>query len=101
MRTYSSGMRARLRFAITSAVTPEILLNDGALAIGDRSFKKKSLDRVRQLVDEAGTVIMVTHSLGEVKSTCNRAIWLDHGIIRADGDPEEVVAAYEDGQPGS
>lgn len=100
MRTYSSGMRARLRFAVASAVTPEILLIDEALAVGDRSFRKKSLNRVRQLVDEAGTVVMVTHNLGEVQSTCNRALWLDQGVVRADGTPEEVIKAYENGDSG-
>ncbi|MGI9611005.1 MAG: ABC transporter ATP-binding protein [Acidimicrobiia bacterium] len=97
MRTYSSGMRARLRFAIASAVSPEILLIDEALAVGDRNFKKKSLARVRELVDQAGTVIMVTHNLGEVKSACNRAIWMNTGRIMVDGPPDEVIAAYERG----
>jgi teichoic acid transport system ATP-binding protein len=100
MRTYSSGMRARLRFAIASAVTPDILLIDEALAVGDRRFRAKSLKRVRELVDKAGTVVMVTHNLGEVKSTCSRAIWIDKGLIRADGGPDEVIAAYENGEDG-
>ena len=97
MRTYSSGMRARLRFAIATAVTPDILLIDEALAVGDRKFRRKSLRRVRRLVDAAGAVVMVTHNLNEVRGTCNRAIWLEGGSICADGPPDEVIDAYESG----
>lgn len=93
-RTNSSGMRARLSFSIASAVTPEILLIDEAPAVGDRSFREKILKRVHQLVDAANTVVMVAHSLGDVRSTCSRAIWLDCGCIQIDGAPDEVIAAY-------
>lgn len=95
MRAYSSGMRARLHFAIATAVTPEILLIDEALAVGDKEFKEKSMARVREMRQRAGTVFLVTHSLTEVRENCTRAIWMDQGVVQADGDPAEVVDQYE------
>lgn len=95
LRTYSSGMRARLAFAIATLQHPELLLIDEALAVGDRRFRDKSLQRVRDLQAEAGTIIMVTHNLGEIRETCRRAIWLDQGVVRADGDVDRVIAEYE------
>jgi len=97
LRTYSSGMKARLAFAIATLESPDILLIDEALAVGDREFKKKSLARVRQLQAEAGAVIMVTHNLSEVRSSCTRAIWMHEGLVRADGTVEDVLAGYEAG----
>ncbi|WP_328996552.1 ABC transporter ATP-binding protein [Kribbella sp. NBC_01245] len=94
MRTYSSGMGARLRFAIASAKTHDILLVDEALATGDANFRVKSEQKIKDLRDEAGTVFLVSHSLETVIDTCNRAIWLDKGIIKMDGDAQEVVDAY-------
>lgn len=95
MRAYSSGMRARLQFAIATAVTPEILLLDEVLAVGDRDFKQKSKQRIRGLKDKAGTVFLVSHSLGEIRKMCTRAIWLEKGQIVVDGDPAEVTNRYE------
>jgi teichoic acid transport system ATP-binding protein len=94
MRTYSSGMAARLRFAIGSARTHDILLIDEALATGDADFQAKSEQRIKDLRDEAGTVFVVSHSLSVVTDTCNRAIWLDKGTMKMDGDVQEVVDAY-------
>jgi teichoic acid transport system ATP-binding protein len=94
MRTYSSGMAARLRFAIGSAKSHEILLIDEALATGDADFRTKSEQRIKDLRDEAGTVFLVSHSLDVVTDTCNRALWLDKGSLRMDGDAQEVVDAY-------
>jgi teichoic acid transport system ATP-binding protein len=94
MRTYSSGMAARLRFAIGSAKSHEILLIDEALATGDADFRTKSEQRIKDLRDEAGTVFLVSHSLDVVTDTCNRALWLDKGSLRMDGDAHEVVDAY-------
>lgn len=96
MKAYSTGMRARLHFAISTAVTPEILLIDEALAVGDKEFKERSLARVRELQQRAGTVFLVTHNLNEVRDHCTRAIWMEHGVAEADGDPLEVVKAYEE-----
>jgi teichoic acid transport system ATP-binding protein len=94
MSTYSSGMSARLKFAIASAKTHDILLVDEALATGDAEFRVRSEQKIKDLRDEAGTVFLVSHSLDVVLDTCNRAIWLDRGILRMDGDVKEVVDAY-------
>jgi len=96
MRTYSSGMRSRLVFSIATIRTPEILLIDEALAVGDKKFRAKSLARVRAMQAEASTILMITHNLEEVRKTCTRALWLDQGILRMDGDVETVLQAYED-----
>lgn len=95
MGTYSSGMRARLTFSIATMVEPPILLIDEALAVGDKRFRRKSLERINGIRDRAGTVVMVTHNLNEIRSTCSRAIWLADGGIVMDGPTEDVVAAYE------
>ena len=95
MRTYSSGMGARLRFAIASAKSHEVLLIDEALATGDAKFRRRSEDRVREMRDAAGTVFLVSHSIGTIVDTCERTIWLESGLIRADGPTAEVVAQYE------
>lgn len=95
MKTYSSGMRARLAFSIATLRVPDVLLIDEALAVGDRDFRRRSLQRIREIRDQAGTVIMVTHNLTEIRQTCSRVLWLDNGQLRADGETEEVLASYE------
>ncbi|MEU7458834.1 ABC transporter ATP-binding protein [Streptosporangium roseum] len=97
MSTYSSGMGARLRFAIASAKAHDVLLIDEALATGDRDFKRKSQERIKQMRDEAGTVFLVAHNLDVIEETCNRVIWLHKGKIKMDGDPKTVLAAYNSG----
>jgi len=94
MSTYSSGMGARLRFAIASAKTHDVLLIDEALATGDREFRRKSQERIKQMREEAGTVFLVAHNLDVIEETCNRVIWLHKGKIKMDGDPKTVLAAY-------
>jgi len=94
MRTYSSGMGARLRFAIAAAKTHDVLLIDEALATGDAKFKRKSKARIDELRKEAGAVFLVAHQLDTVKEMCDRVIWIDEGRMHMDGDPEEVIAAY-------
>jgi teichoic acid transport system ATP-binding protein len=96
MRTYSSGMSARLRFAIASAKTHEILLIDEALATGDAQFRKKSEKRIRELVEAAGTIFLVSHGLRVIRRTCSRVIWLEKGEIVLDGPADDVIDAYED-----
>jgi teichoic acid transport system ATP-binding protein len=88
-------MGARLRFAIATMVEPDILLIDEALATGDRQFRRKSQQRIEELRESAGAVVLVSHSLGEVSRSCSRTIWLDNGQIRMDGPTDEVLAAYE------
>ena len=95
MRTYSSGMTARLKFAIATVRDHEILIVDEALAVGDKNFRNRSEARIREIRDNAGTVFLVSHSMQSIKDTCNRVIWLNKGVLEMDGDPEEVIAAYE------
>lgn len=96
MSTYSSGMGARLRFAIAAARAPDILLIDEALATGDAKFRRRSEKRILELREQAGTVFLVSHGLGIIRDTCTRAIWLENGRIRLDGDANAVVDAYEE-----
>ncbi len=95
MRTYSSGMQARLRFAIAASVSHRVLLIDEALAVGDKAFQQRSEQRIRQLRSQAGTVFLVSHSMTSVLDTCGRALWIDHGTLKMDGPAAEVVEAYE------
>jgi teichoic acid transport system ATP-binding protein len=95
MRTYSSGMAARLRFSIAAAKSHDVLMIDEALATGDRAFQMRSEARIRELREQAGTVFLVSHGMKSIRDTCNRVIWLDQGRILMDGPTEEVVSAYE------
>jgi len=95
METYSSGMRARLHFAIATALTPEILLVDEALAVGDRAFREKSARRLEEHRSAAGTVLLVSHNLSEIRRSCDRVVWLEQGQIVLDGPTDEVLGAYE------
>ncbi|MBW3606281.1 MAG: ATP-binding cassette domain-containing protein [Actinobacteria bacterium] len=94
MRTYSSGMKARLHFSIATAVTPEILMIDEALAVGDEVFKRRSDERIRELQDAAGTIFIVSHGLEGIIDTCTRVLWMEAGEVVAAGDPTEIVEAY-------
>jgi teichoic acid transport system ATP-binding protein len=96
LRAYSSGMRSRLQFAIATAMTPEILMVDEALSTGDAEFKDRSDERIREMIGEAGTVLLVSHSMRSIKDVCSRVLWLDRGRLVADGDPDEVVGAYQE-----
>jgi teichoic acid transport system ATP-binding protein len=98
MRAYSSGMTARLKFAIASMATHEILIVDEALAVGDRKFRQRSEARIREIRDNAGTVFLVSHSMQSIKDTCSRVIWLDQGTLIMDGDPDEVIREYHKAQ---
>lgn len=94
MSTYSSGMGARLTFAISTAKKPEILLVDEALSTGDASFAVKAKARMKGLLDDAGTVVIVSHNATQVKELCDRAIWLHEGEIVADGDVDLISKDY-------
>jgi teichoic acid transport system ATP-binding protein len=96
MRAYSSGMGARLRFAIAAAKTHDVLLIDEALATGDKAFKRKSKKRIQELREEAGTVFLVAHNLDVIEETCGRVIWVEDGKIRMDGEARAVVQAYQE-----
>jgi teichoic acid transport system ATP-binding protein len=95
MRTYSSGMAARLRFAIAAAKSHDVLLIDEALATGDGKFRGRSEERVQELRAGAGTVFLVSHQLSTIRGACERTIWLESGVIRMDGPTDEVVDVYE------
>ncbi|MCX2180321.1 ABC transporter ATP-binding protein [Streptomyces sp. SKN60] len=95
MRTYSSGMGARLRFAIAAAKQHDVLMIDEALATGDRKFQNRSEARIRELRKEAGTVFLVSHNNKSIRDTCDRVLWLEKGELLMDGPTDEVIAAYE------
>ncbi|MET9504793.1 ABC transporter ATP-binding protein [Streptomyces sp. NPDC006259] len=95
MRTYSSGMQARLRFSIAAAKDHDVLMIDEALATGDAKFRKRSEERIRELRRQAGTVFLVSHSNKSIRDTCDRVLWLERGELRMDGPTEEVLREYE------
>ncbi|MBT2400750.1 MULTISPECIES: ABC transporter ATP-binding protein [unclassified Streptomyces] len=95
MRTYSSGMAARLRFSIAAAKDHDVLMIDEALATGDRKFQIRSEQRIRELRKEAGTVFLVSHSNKSIRDTCDRVLWLEKGELLMDGPTDEVLKAYE------
>ncbi|WP_314324432.1 ABC transporter ATP-binding protein [Paenarthrobacter ilicis] len=96
MKSYSSGMASRLRFAIAASIDPEILLVDEALNTGDAQFNERSKRRMDQLREQAGCVFIVSHSLDTITSMCSRVVWLDKGHMIMDGEPSETVKAYQD-----
>ncbi len=95
LRTYSSGMHVRLGFSVAVYGSPDILIMDEALAVGDQHFQKKCLERIAGLRDRNITLLFVSHHLRAIESICERVIWLDHGCIRADGVPGDVLPEYE------
>src|SRR5690606_16365228 len=94
MQAYSSGMGSRLRFAISSAARPDILLIDEALATGDADFRARSKTRIDRIREHAGTVFLVSHSLKAIQQMCSRVLWIHEGQLRMDGPVDEVCAAY-------
>ena len=94
MRTYSSGMAARLRFAISVAADPEILMIDEALSTGDASFTERAKEAMQGLIGRAGTVFLVSHAAQTIEDMCTRALWLDSGTLIADGPANEVATMY-------
>lgn len=96
LRTYSSGMKARLGLAVASAIRPNILLIDEVLGVGDPNFKEKSKEKILSMVKCASTVVIVSHSFGLLTDICDRVVLLDHGQLVADGDPQTSIKAYYD-----
>jgi ABC-type polysaccharide/polyol phosphate transport system ATPase subunit len=99
VRTYSSGMRARLGFSVAQAMRPEILLIDEVLAVGDAQFKERSTARVQQMVKEAGCVVIVSHSFGTLRTVCTRLLQFERGKLIMQGTPAEVIAHYMKDEP--
>jgi ABC-type polysaccharide/polyol phosphate transport system ATPase subunit len=95
VKTYSSGMFARLAFSVAMAIEPDIMLLDEVLAVGDEAFRDKSTQTMEDLLANAGTIVFVSHSLPNVIDFCDRAMWLDHGQVRSIGPSDEVVAEYK------
>jgi len=94
LRTYSSGMLARLGFAVATDVRPDILIVDEVLSVGDAEFQSKSTDRIEQFRASGTTILMVSHDLDAITKLCSRAAWLEHGHLRGVGPAADVVAAY-------
>lgn len=96
LKTYSSGMLARLAFSIASVVEPDVLIVDEILSVGDERFQRKSRARMLELMTDSGTtVLFVSHNLRQLREMCDRVIWLDHGRVRAIGDAQTICDAYE------
>lgn len=94
VRTYSSGMYMRLAFAVAINVDADILLVDEILSVGDQHFQAKCIDKMKELKKEGKTMVFVTHSLGSAKELCDRAVWLNQGVIKLDGDTDTVIEKY-------
>jgi lipopolysaccharide transport system ATP-binding protein len=94
VRVYSSGMQARLAFSVATAFRPDLLIVDEVLSVGDSYFQHKSFNKIRQFKDEGTSILLVTHSMGDVRTLCDRVILLDKGKMLMDGLPDEVVDYY-------
>ena len=95
LRNYSSGMMARLAFAVATVVEPEILIVDEVLSVGDANFQKKSRKRMMELMGGGTTVLFVSHDIKQIQEMCNKVGWLDHGTLKMFGDTETVCEAYK------
>lgn len=95
LRNYSSGMIARLAFSVATVVTPEILIVDEVLAVGDAAFQEKSRARMMELMSGGTTVLFVSHAIEQIRSMCNRVLWLEHGQVMMFGEARPVCEEYE------
>ncbi|MFO7547444.1 MAG: ATP-binding cassette domain-containing protein [Acidimicrobiia bacterium] len=100
IRSYSSGMLARLGFAVAADVDPDVIVVDEVLSVGDESFQRKSYDKMQQLMSGGTAVLLVSHALDKVEEMADRVIWMDRGEVRMLGDPAEVVEAYRSSVTG-
>ncbi len=94
LKNYSSGMTARLAFSVATEVDPDILIIDEVLAVGDAHFKQKSKERILEFKNRGVIILFVSHDMEQVRSLCNKVLWLDHGRARMLGDPETVAGEY-------
>ena len=94
VRTYSSGMYMRLAFSVAINVDADILLVDEILSVGDQHFQEKCLNKMKELKKEGKTMVFVTHSLGSARELCDRAIWLNKGVVQMDGETDKVIDEY-------
>lgn len=95
VKSYSSGMKSRLGFAISVNIDPDILIIDEALSVGDKTFAEKSLDKMREFKTQGKTMIFVSHSLGQMKQFCEKILWLEFGMVKEYGPVDEVLPKYE------
>ena len=96
IRTYSTGMYARLGFSVATAHEPEVLIVDEILGVGDESFQKKCTNRIAQFRQHGTSILLVSHSMAAIESMCQRAAWLDHGVLKLVGEPGQVIHAYRE-----
>ncbi len=94
VKNFSSGMVSRLAFAIATIGTPDILIVDEVLSVGDFRFQQKCEERIRHMMEAGTTILFVSHSIEQVKSICNKIVWLDHGDMKRVGDAEEICQEY-------
>jgi lipopolysaccharide transport system ATP-binding protein len=94
IKNYSKGMRAKLGFSVATLMKPDILIIDEILSVGDVKFRKKSSEKIDSLMEEGVTVLLVSHSIRQIKRICNRCIWIENGRIIMEGDSETVCDAY-------
>ncbi|NEW62036.1 ATP-binding cassette domain-containing protein [Granulicatella sp. zg-ZJ] len=95
IKNFSSGMLARLAFAIATIGTPDILIVDEVLSVGDFRFQQKCEQRIRKMIEANTTILFVSHSIEQVEMLCNRAVWLEHGVVKMEGPTHEVAQAYK------
>lgn len=96
LKTYSSGMKAKLAFSVATVLKPEVLIVDEILSVGDEAFQRKSRARMAEMMSGGTTVLFVSHDMEQIRELCNRVVWLDHGVVRAIGDTETVCGQYLD-----
>lgn len=95
VKNFSSGMVSRLAFAIATIGTPDILIVDEALSVGDFRFQEKCEQRIQKMIDQGTTILFVSHSIAQVEKLCNKIVWLEHGKIRRKGDVKEICEEYK------
>ncbi len=95
LKNYSSGMKARLGFAVATMNVPDILILDEVLSVGDYKFQEKSFERTQKILNSGATVLFVSHSVSQVRKVCNKALWLDNGTVKMYGTADKVCTAYE------
>ena len=95
IKNFSSGMYARLGFAIATIVNPDILIVDEVLSVGDYKFKEKCTKRIKEMIEQGTTIIIVSHEIDMIEEVCNKVLWLDHGRIRGFGDTDKICSQYK------
>ncbi len=96
IRTYSTGMYARLGFSVATASEPDVLIVDEILGVGDESFQKKCQARIQEFRQRGAAILLVSHNMGSIQTMCQRAAWIDHGELKAIGKPDQVIRAYRE-----